>query len=137
MGAVSALRVLLDTHFLVWLAAGAGNLRGAERAVIQGEDNEVLASAASIWELRIKWAKQGRRSRTDDKTDPERALTFADDAGIAIMPLTPADCAASLEVAISHSDPFDEMLMIHAQRLGARLLTRDRALLRHPLALQL
>lgn len=131
------MRVLLDTHFLVWLAAGAGNLRPAELMVIQGEDNEVLASAASIWELRIKWAKQGRRSPTDGKTDPERALTFADDAGIAILPLRPADCAASLQIAISHGDPFDEMLLIHAQRLGARLLTRDRHLLDHPLALQL
>ncbi|HEX4692935.1 type II toxin-antitoxin system VapC family toxin [Sphingomonas sp.] len=131
------MRILLDTHFLVWLAAGGSNLRPAELTKIQDGDNEILASAASIWELRIKWTKQGRPGRIEATADPMAALTFAEDAGIPVMPLSAADCAVSLEVATQHRDPFDEMLLIHAQRLGARLLTRDRAMSNHPLALQL
>jgi len=131
------LRILLDTHFLVWLAAGGNNLRAAELDVLQGADNEIMASAASIWELRIKWAKESRSNRRDETVNPERALVFAMEAEIEIMPLFAADCAASLDVAGPNRDPFDEMLLIHAQRLDARLLTRDRLLLSHPLAVQL
>lgn len=131
------MKVLLDTHFLVWLSTGGRNVRVAERAVIEDGENDILLSAASIWELRIKWAQQGRRRSIDGLADPASALVFAEEAGIVVLPLLPTDCAASLEVPIRHRDPFDEMLLIHTQQIGARLLTRDRALLAHPLALQL
>lgn len=131
------MKVLLDTHFLVWLAAGATNLRAAERAVIQDGGNEILASAASVWELRIKWTRRVRSRGNEGTIDPTRALTFAEDVGIAILPLSAADCAATLKVTIPHHDPFDEMLLIHAQQIGARLLTRDGEMRAHPLVLQL
>ncbi len=51
------------------------------------------------------------------------------------MALTPDQAAASLKHPTPHRDPFDEILLIQAQELGVRLLTRDRLLIGHPLAL--
>jgi PIN domain nuclease of toxin-antitoxin system len=59
---------------------------------------------------------------------------FAERAGWTFLPLVPRHALAPLSPPATHKDPFDEMLLIQAQVEGLRLLTRDRALLDHPLA---
>lgn len=56
--------------------------------------------------------------------------------GLEILPLDAETAATPLIIPIAHKDPFDEMLLVQAQQSGARLLTRDRPLLEHPLAFQ-
>ena len=68
--------------------------------------------------------------------DPQAALDHIGRNHVEPAVPAPADYATPLAVELSHGDPFDEMLLIHAQRFGAKLLTCDRLLLGHPLVVQ-
>lgn len=127
------MRLLLDTHFLIWLARDPETITAKEQAALTRAQGRLVASSISIWELRIKWNTRRDASRAG-LVEPAEAIRFARAQGIDLADLTAEDCAATLDPPIDHRDPFDEMLLIHAQRLGARLLTRDRALAGHPLA---
>jgi PIN domain nuclease of toxin-antitoxin system len=126
--------ILLDTHFVVWLASDDGKLRDAERTLLSETDREIVMSSISFWEIRVKALAQARRGLPAPIT-VAHALAFADDIGFRIATPDGQDYATALNPALTHTDPFDEMLLTHAQQLGARLLTRDRLLLDHPLAL--
>lgn len=129
------MKVLLDTHILIWLIRDPALLSSRETKVVLDGDNVLLLSVVSIWELRIKWNIQGRDGRRKGALDPVAALNFATAQGIQVHPLAPADCIAALVPPLEHKDHFDEMLLTHAQQLGARLLTRDGRLAGHPVAL--
>lgn len=129
------MRLLLDTHFLSWMALAPKKIDRREQALIS-RSSELLVSAVTIFELRIKWDKFApTRRRRNDLLDPATALDHIAGLGIELVPLTGEDCATLLDTAMAHHDPFDEMLLVHAQRIGARLLTRDTKLLDHPLAI--
>ena len=128
------MRVLLDTHILIWLAVDRAQLSYRELAVIENEDAALLLSSISLWELRAKIRSEKRRDRRELNLDPASAITFCEGARIDIDDVRIDDTTLPLAVEPPHGDPFDEMLLVHAQRLGAKLLTRDRKLLGHPLA---
>jgi PIN domain nuclease of toxin-antitoxin system len=130
-------RLLLDTHFLIWLIRDPGELLPKEQGVISDPATELMLSVASIWELRIKWNTLRADGRRKGRVSPSYGLDYALANDIALLPLTPQDTATNLLVSPPHGDPFDEILLVHAQRHDARLLTRDRQLVDHPLALQL
>lgn len=125
--------LLLDTHIALWLVREPGVLRPAELAAIEG--SEPLVSAISLWELRLKWDRVTASGARKGPADPFEIRTGLEILGVDILPLAPDQAAASLKHPILHRDPFDEMLLIQAQELGAKLLTRDRLLIDHPLAI--
>jgi PIN domain nuclease of toxin-antitoxin system len=125
--------LLLDTHIALWLVREPGVLRPAELAAIEG--SEPLVSAISLWELRLKWDRVTASGARKGPADPLEIRTGLEILGVDILPLAPDQAAASLKHPIPHRDPFDEMLLIQAQELGAKLLTRDRLLIDHPLAI--
>ncbi len=128
------MRLLLDTHVLVWFATNRLKLKRYEREAIASESNELLLSTISLWELRAKVRSERHRDRRDLTLDPASAVAFCVKAEIAVEEMTIADMLAPpLAVDPPHGDPFDEMLLVHAQRLGAKLLTRDGKLFGHPL----
>ncbi|WP_066663259.1 MULTISPECIES: type II toxin-antitoxin system VapC family toxin [unclassified Sphingomonas] len=127
------MRLLLDTHILIWLARAPDRLNTTESALVARRGTRVLISAVSIWELRLKWDRSGE-TRRNELLDPQAALQFAEQVGFELKALTAADCATPLEAPLAHRDPFDELLLTHAQSLGARFLTRDRLVVDHPLA---
>ncbi|WP_375398236.1 type II toxin-antitoxin system VapC family toxin [uncultured Sphingomonas sp.] len=128
------MRLLLDTHFLLWLAIDPGEIKARERALI--DRATLVISPVSLWELRLKWQKLDRLGQRKGTLHPQIAREYIGRRGLELALLTGDDCAESLAVPLAHNDPFDEMLLIHAQRLGAKLLTRDRLLLGHPLVAQ-
>ena len=128
------MKVLLDTHILVWLATDRIQLSPRELAAIEDEKIDLFLSAISLWELRIKIRSEKRRDRRELNIDPAGAIMFCEGANIKIDDISSADTTLSLAVDPPHGDPFDEMLLVHAQRLKAKLLTRDQKLLGHPLA---
>lgn len=128
------MRLLVDTHFLSWLALKPKKIDRREMALMRR--SELLVSAVTIQELRIKWVKfEHTRHRRDDLLDPVEALTYVGQKALQLMPLTGEVCAMALDTPLLHTDPFDEQLLIHAQHLGVKLLTRDTKLIGHPLAL--
>jgi PIN domain nuclease of toxin-antitoxin system len=130
-------RILLDTHFLIWLAKTPEVITDRELAVMAGRDGPLIVSAITLWELRMKWASLDRHGRPRGELSAEAGLAFAEHNDFTLAPLTPVDCVTTLRDPLDHTDPFDQMLIVHAQQLGAKLLTRDRLLLGHPLTVQL
>lgn len=128
------MRLLLDTHVLVWFATDRASLSRTERAALEGSAGDLHVSSISLWELRAKARAERRKKRVELALDPEGAIDFCQHAGIIMHEITIKDVTVPVEVDPVHGDPFDELMILHAQLLGARLLTRDRYLVDHPLA---
>jgi PIN domain nuclease of toxin-antitoxin system len=128
-------RFLLDTSYLYNLAATEALFSEREEALLDVADAEFFVSAVSIWEMRIKFGAQFRSGARKSPYDPRTVLELLEDEDISFLPLTIAHAAQALEVPLRHKDPFDELLLAQAQAEGLKLLTVDRLLARHPLAM--
>lgn len=129
------MRILLDTHFVLWFAIDVGKVRTSEIALVDRDDVELIVSAVSIWELALKWHKFHPSGDRKGPADPRGVLDVHVDSGVVLEPLTPEQAAAALDPELAHTDPFDRLMLLQAQQLSARLLTRDPKLLAHPVGI--
>jgi PIN domain nuclease of toxin-antitoxin system len=127
-------KLLLDTHVLVWLSGRAGLLRPQEEAVI-AQAETMVASVVSLWELRLKWNSRYASGERKGPVDPHEVMGWIGANALELLPLTGEVAIAALDPRFGHTDPFDELLLVHAQQAGCRLLTRDGKLAHHPVAL--
>jgi len=111
------MRVLLDTHLLLWALASPSKLSKKARQRI--ESSEVFASAASIWEISIKCAL--------GKLEAKRAEVLAgiEPAGFDHLPVIGQHAVKIVELPPIHKDPFDRMLVAQAWVEPMILLTDD------------
>lgn len=122
------MKLLLDTHLLLWAASGARKLPRPVRALIEDADNELLFSVASIWEVAIK---QGLR-RDDFQVDPRSLRRGLLDNGYGELAVT-GEHAVTLDLLpVIHKDPFDRMLVAQSMVEGITLLTTDPIVGRYP-----
>ena len=112
------MRLLLDTHALLWSLGDPDRLDAEARGAIQDAQNDVLVSAASVWEMAIKSAL-GKLSTPDDLLVQLRLNRF--DA----LDVTLHHAQAAEHLPMLHRDPFDRMLVAQARSDGLRLVTRD------------
>lgn len=119
------MKILLDTHIVLWAAYAPSSLSAGAHAAIGDPANELLFSAASIWEVSIK-AALGRPDFTADPRVLRRGLL---DNGYLELPVTGAHAAAVVGLPALHKDPFDRMLIAQARSEGVSLLTNDRRIL--------
>ena len=112
--------LLLDAHALIWWLQGAAPLSSPAKSAIGEPDNDVLVSAASVWELEIKVASGKLRIEAD-------LITAIDAAGFVGVPITLEDARTAATLPHHHRDPFDRMLIAQATRLDAVVVSRDRA----------
>lgn len=110
--------LLLDTHVLLWWLADDTTLGREARAAIADPANEVLVSAACVWEIEIKRAL-GKVSAPDGLADAIDAVGFGS------LPITASDAERAARLPLHHRDPFDRMLVAQARRLDAVIVTRD------------
>jgi len=111
-------RLLLDTHTLLWWLAGE-NLTGQARDAIADPANLVMVSAASAWEISVKKAL-GKLTVPDDL---DRQVQ---DGGFLPLPISIAHAVAAGRLARHHDDPFDRMLIAQAFAEGLTIATRDK-----------
>jgi PIN domain nuclease of toxin-antitoxin system len=111
-------RLLLDTHVLLWWLADEGLAPGA-RTAIADPGNVVAVSAVSAWEIAIKKAL-GKLDAPDDLEDQVR------DSGFDPLPVTIADGLRAGALEPHHDDPFDRMLIAQAEAEGLTVVTRDK-----------
>jgi PIN domain nuclease of toxin-antitoxin system len=114
-------RLLLDTHILLWALIEPNRLSAEFHAVLEDPNNEVLFSAASVWEMSIKAAL----GRADFQVAPARIVEAAQDTGFVELPVR---APAALQVAAlphHHRDPFDRLLVAQAMTEPAALYTAD------------
>lgn len=112
--------LLLDAHTLTWWLEDATTLASGARAAIRDPGNDVLVSAASVWELEIKAASGKLRIDAD-------LLGAIVASGFTGVPITHEDARAAAALPLHHRDPFDRMLIAQANRLDAVIVSRDRA----------
>lgn len=121
------MRLLVDTHILLWAAADPDRLPATFRDWIESPDNEVCFSAASIWELAIRLQIQ----RISLEVAPEEIAEAATRMGFDELPVTSAHAARVRHLPLHHRDPFDRLLIAQAMHEPARLLTADRVLMQY------
>lgn len=119
------MKLLLDTHTLLWWSANDHRLSATVRAAIANDNNEVMVSAASAWEIATK-ARIGKLKGVERLLSNFEALMSADNFVLLAMHHPHALLASSF--AHAHSDPFDRMLAAQALIEGATLVTEDAAL---------
>ena len=129
------MRLLLDTHIVVWAALDPDALTQAERKRMAGADTQLVLSAVAVWELRLKWHSFHISGGRKGPIDPPAVVAFAEAMNWELVPLTAGHAAAQLAQPLRHKDPFDELLLVQAQEEGMRLLTRDAKLAAHPFAM--
>ena len=112
------MRLLLDAHALLWWLADDAALDAHARTLIADPANDVIVSAATVWEIAIKRAL-GKLEAPSDLAD---AL---DDLGFIEAPVTASDGERAGGLDPHHRDPFDRMLVAQATRLDAAIVTRD------------
>ncbi|MGH3158596.1 MAG: type II toxin-antitoxin system VapC family toxin [Streptosporangiaceae bacterium] len=112
------MRLLLDTHALLWWLADEG-LDDQAQDVIADPANLVMVSAASAWEISIKKAL-GKLSAPDDLSRQLEASAFTP------LPISLAHGLAAGQLPRHHDDPFDRMLIAQALAEGLTIVTRDK-----------
>ena len=129
------MKVLLDTSYLYDLMMAPGKLLDAERRFLGGPAVRLHVSAVSIWEMRLKHGARNRSGTRKSPFDPNAVLEVLEGQEAVFVPMTMQHAARALDVPLSHRDPFDELLLVQAQEEGLQLLTADRLLADHPLAI--
>jgi PIN domain nuclease of toxin-antitoxin system len=125
-------KLLLDTHLLLWAAGEPGRLPRAALAAIEDPENELVFSAASLWEVAIKRGL-GRENFTADPRLLRRGLL---DNGYEELPITGEHTLGIDLLPPIHKDPFDRILISQAIVEGITLLTVDEQMARYPAPVQ-
>jgi PIN domain nuclease of toxin-antitoxin system len=112
------MRLLLDTHFLIWLMEENTRMHNRARALIIDAE-EVYFSSASIWEIAIK-ARLGKI-----RTDPAELFDLTQRAGLRELLVCATHAVATRSLPLLHRDPFDRLLVAQAISETMRLLTAD------------
>ena len=121
------MRLLLDTHALLWWLADEG-LTDQAREAIADPANLVMVSAASAWEISIKKAL-GKLTAPDDL---ERQVQ---ESGFIALPIGLAHGIAAGQLPRRHDDPFDRMLIAQAFAEGLTIVTRDKRFAEYEVAM--
>ena len=121
------MRVLLDTHVLLWLLAEPHRLPVHLVDALSDPGHDIMFSAVNIWEVAIKNAL-GKRNFNFDPSD---VLLAARDARLIELPVRAEHAARVGTLELLHHDPFDRLLIAQALCEPARLLTADRTIARY------
>lgn len=115
------MKLLLDTHLLIWAAESIERLPKGARALMANPENELLFSVASIWEVAIKRGL----NRPDFQVDARMLRRGLIDNGYCELPILSEHAVAIDTLPPIHKDPFDRLLIAQAMVEGITLLTDD------------
>ncbi len=122
------MKLLLDTHLLLWAAGDPERLSAQARKLINNPENELLFSAASLWEVAIKRGL----GRPDFKVDARLLRRGLLDNGYSELPIISDHVVATESLPPIHRDPFDRVLVAQATVEGITLLTTDSVVSQYP-----
>jgi len=122
-------RLLLDTHTLLWLVSDDPQLSQSARESLVEPDNDLLLSPATYWELAIK-ISIGKYRLSDPLAE------YIDEAirlyGLSILPITPKHAETIVGLPHHHKDPFDRILIAQAIVEEVPLVSSDKAFAAYP-----
>jgi len=122
------MKFLLDTHLLLWAAGEPRRLSTAARRLMNEPENQLLFSAASLWEIAIK----RRLGREDFQADPRLLRRGLVENGYIELPIKGDHVVTTEGLPHIHRDPFDRVLVAQATVEGVTLLTGDSILAQYP-----
>lgn len=115
------MKLLLDTHLLLWAAGDPDKLSARAKALLEDQDNVLLFSAASLWEITIK----AGLGRADFQIDPHLLRRGLIENGYQELPITSQHALMVGQLPDVHRNPFDRILVAQATVEGLLLLTHD------------
>ncbi|MBS1023471.1 type II toxin-antitoxin system VapC family toxin [Gluconobacter cerinus] len=115
------MKLLLDTHLLLWAAGEPDRLSVRARSLMEDQDNALVFSAASLWEITIK----AGLGRADFQIDPHLLRRGLIENGYEELPVTGQHALAVGQLPDVHRDPFDRILVAQATVEGLLLVTHD------------
>jgi PIN domain nuclease of toxin-antitoxin system len=121
-------KLLLDTQLLLWAAGQPERLSAAARKLLNNRRNELLFSAASVWEISIK----NTLGRDDFRVEPRVLRRSLLDNGYVELPITSEHAVNVNGLPDLHKDSIDRLLVAQAVTEGITLLTGDAQLARYP-----
>jgi len=122
------MKLLLDTHLLLWAAGSPDLLPASARPLLEDAQNELLFSAASLWEIAIK----SGLGRSDFKVDARVLRRGLLDNGYQELVITSEHAVFIDSLLPLHKDPFDRILVAQASVEGITLLTTDSLVAQYP-----
>lgn len=122
------MKLLLDTQLLLWAAGQPERLSSAARKLLNNPRNELLFSAASLWEIAIKRTL----GRKDFRVEPRLLRRGLLDNGYTELPITSQQAVSIDTLPPLHKDPFDRLLLAQALTEGITLFTSDAQLAQYP-----
>ena len=126
------MRLLLDTHLLLWAAGQPERLPAAALALLEDQRNELVFSPASLWEVAIK----SGLGREDFKVDARLLRRGLLDNGYQELPISSEHAVAIDGLPPLHKDPFDRLLVAQSMVEGILLLTTDLLVAQYPAPVQ-
>jgi len=120
-------KLLLDTHLLLWAAGQPERLSKKARGLIEKEEHELFFSSGSLWEIVIK----RNLGRDDFKVDARILRRGLLDNGYSELPIASEHVVAIDGLPQHHKDPFDRVLVAQAIVEGITLLTSDETVARY------
>jgi PIN domain nuclease of toxin-antitoxin system len=121
-------KLLLDTHLLLWAAEGIKRVPRGVRALMADPENELVFSVASLWEIVIKRGL----GRPDFEVDARVLRRSLRDNGYRELPILSEHAVAIEALPPIHKDPFDRLLIAQATVEGVTLLTDDATVAQYP-----
>lgn len=122
------MKVLLDTHLLIWATARQARLPPEARTILEAPDTEPCFSVASLWEVAIRTGL----GRPEFQIDPRVMRRGLIDNGYVELEITGTHVLATSDLPPVHRDPFDRLLVAQATVEGIELLTVDAMVARYP-----
>jgi PIN domain nuclease of toxin-antitoxin system len=119
------MKLIVDSHTLLWAVDEPGQLGSAAASALQDPANDLLVSAATVWELAIK---VGLRKLTLTKPYREWMTQALADLGAVVLPITVEYADLHAQLPMHHRDPFDRMLVAQASAAGIPIVSHDAAL---------
>ncbi|HEX3883032.1 MAG TPA: type II toxin-antitoxin system VapC family toxin [Stellaceae bacterium] len=122
------MRLLLDTHLLLWAAFSRDRLSETARALILDRENELMFSVVSLWEIAIK----AQLGRDDFRVDARLLRRSSLDNGYQELIVTGEHAVMIAQLPLLHRDPFDRLLIAQSIAEGVTLITADSIVARYP-----
>ena len=123
------MKLLLDSHTLIWAADDPAKLTALAQGLLQDPSHDRLLSAASLWEIAIKFSLGRLPLSLPYRQWMEKAIV---DLGLVVLPITLDHTDRQATLPWHHRDPFDRMLVAQAVEEQIPLISADRALRAYP-----
>jgi PIN domain nuclease of toxin-antitoxin system len=123
------MKVLVDTHCLLWWAMDDSNLSERVKTVIADPEVDVFFSTASVWEICIKY----RKGKLELPEEPEKFISnLIEESGFQCLPIHNSHCYQEALLPMIHSDPFDRIIIAQSLVENLTLLTKDAQVKEYP-----